>query len=215
MRERSGSLRPSLCAMKQSASGQLRHERVLGGSFGLRCLPGSAEKWKQEAVESDVAGGLPGEDERDREDEQDWVAAGAPSEHEVHVHERTREGSHADERSKDQSDTDGGLAEGHDLAHEDLGVVVDEELDEAAVPVVEDHRLGGRGGHGGDPVPEGQEPRAVDDVVALRSGVRDLVPTDRKSTRLNSSHLVISYAVFCLKKKKIYNDYVLLKKKKK
>src|SRR2546426_6240214 len=26
--------------------------------------------------------------------------------------------------------------------------------------------------------------------------------TDRKSTRLNSSHLVISYAVFCLKKKK-------------
>src|SRR2546426_7227803 len=29
------------------------------------------------------------------------------------------------------------------------------------------------------------------------------VKTDRKSTRLNSSHLVISYAVFCLKKKKI------------
>src|SRR5256885_5405858 len=27
------------------------------------------------------------------------------------------------------------------------------------------------------------------------------MPTDRKSTRLNSSHLVISYAVFCLKKK--------------
>src|SRR5205807_10316766 len=27
------------------------------------------------------------------------------------------------------------------------------------------------------------------------------VPIDRKSTRLNSSHLVISYAVFCLKKK--------------
>src|SRR5256885_11010928 len=28
---------------------------------------------------------------------------------------------------------------------------------------------------------------------------------DRKSTRLNSSHLVISYAVFCLKKKKVYS----------
>src|SRR5256885_8949846 len=28
---------------------------------------------------------------------------------------------------------------------------------------------------------------------------------DRKSTRLNSSHLVISYAVFCLKKKKYCN----------
>src|SRR5438132_2334040 len=27
-------------------------------------------------------------------------------------------------------------------------------------------------------------------------------PSDRKSTRLNSSHTVISYAVFCLKKKK-------------
>src|SRR2546426_8595369 len=29
-----------------------------------------------------------------------------------------------------------------------------------------------------------------------------VLPVDRKSTRLNSSHLVISYAVFCLKKKK-------------
>src|SRR5256885_3192393 len=29
---------------------------------------------------------------------------------------------------------------------------------------------------------------------------------DRKSTRLNSSHLVISYAVFCLKKKKIHQQ---------
>src|SRR5438067_8579170 len=28
------------------------------------------------------------------------------------------------------------------------------------------------------------------------------MPTDRKSTRLNSSHVSISYAVFCLKKKK-------------
>src|SRR5256885_7427590 len=31
-------------------------------------------------------------------------------------------------------------------------------------------------------------------------------PLDRKSTRLNSSHLVISYAVFCLKKKKKNNN---------
>src|SRR3989454_4443097 len=30
----------------------------------------------------------------------------------------------------------------------------------------------------------------------------DAAKPDRKSTRLNSSHLVISYAVFCLKKKK-------------
>src|SRR5256885_9825165 len=31
---------------------------------------------------------------------------------------------------------------------------------------------------------------------------------DRKSTRLNSSHLVISYAVFCLKKKKTSSCYL-------
>src|SRR5437773_5705763 len=31
------------------------------------------------------------------------------------------------------------------------------------------------------------------------------VAGDRKSTRLNSSHITISYAVFCLKKKKTYN----------
>src|SRR5256885_9463462 len=35
---------------------------------------------------------------------------------------------------------------------------------------------------------------------ALGQGLED--QADRKSTRLNSSHLVISYAVFCLKKKK-------------
>ena len=31
---------------------------------------------------------------------------------------------------------------------------------------------------------------------------------DRKSTRLNSSHLLISYAVFCLKKRKIGRAHV-------
>src|SRR5256885_6185306 len=43
---------------------------------------------------------------------------------------------------------------------------------------------------------------------AARRGPRAPRPRrfrDRKSTRLNSSHLVISYAVFCLKKKKITN----------
>src|SRR6266498_1439291 len=38
---------------------------------------------------------------------------------------------------------------------------------------------------------------------------------DRKSTRLNSSHVRISYAVFCLKKKKTYFDSQLYNKKKK
>src|SRR2546426_3851331 len=51
--------------------------------------------------------------------------------------------------------------------------------------LVEDQRLGERADLE-QPVPVG--------VVAGEA--------DRKSTRLNSSHLVISYAVFCLKKKK-------------
>src|SRR5205807_4182212 len=42
-----------------------------------------------------------------------------------------------------------------------------------------------------------------DDINVLVLGSRVIgVKLDRKSTRLNSSHLVISYAVFCLKKKK-------------
>src|SRR5256885_4004905 len=40
----------------------------------------------------------------------------------------------------------------------------------------------------------------VNAVIAPKSSYADKAP-DRKSTRLNSSHLVISYAVFCLKKK--------------
>src|SRR5437867_10174934 len=43
------------------------------------------------------------------------------------------------------------------------------------------------------------------DVMGPRSGhIESVVPLDRKSTRLNSSHRTISYAVFCLKKKKKY-----------
>src|SRR5688572_31721494 len=38
--------------------------------------------------------------------------------------------------------------------------------------------------------------------ISLPSTVKALVISDRKSTRLNSSHSQISYAVFCLKKKK-------------
>src|SRR5256885_15102341 len=38
--------------------------------------------------------------------------------------------------------------------------------------------------------------------AAARRHTRAARRGDRKSTRLNSSHLVISYAVFCLKKKK-------------
>src|SRR5437868_10502010 len=39
-------------------------------------------------------------------------------------------------------------------------------------------------------------------AVRLREGGLHVAEQDRKSTRLNSSHVSISYAVFCLKKKK-------------
>src|SRR3712207_7353876 len=51
--------------------------------------------------------------------------------------------------------------------------------------------------------------RALDDLVAMmkievnaEGRYRKSTAADRKSTRLNSSHANISYAVFCLKKKK-------------
>src|SRR3712207_6868700 len=63
---------------------------------------------------------------------------------------------------------------------------------------------------GGQPVQEVGLPAAeLDDalaahVVALDQPLRQ----DRKSTRLNSSHANISYAVFCLKKKKNHNNHI-------
>src|SRR5256885_10536396 len=58
-------------------------------------------------------------------------------------------------------------------------------------------------------IPDGRAGRAAPDppdhdqrvVVVERSTTSPDAHEDRKSTRLNSSHLVISYAVFCLKKK--------------
>src|SRR5256885_14313153 len=43
---------------------------------------------------------------------------------------------------------------------------------------------------------------AVNALSGIDVQLRHFIERDRKSTRLNSSHLVISYAVFCLKKKK-------------
>src|SRR2546429_6075492 len=40
-------------------------------------------------------------------------------------------------------------------------------------------------------------------LIIIFMVITPLIPKDRKSTRLNSSHGYISYAVFCLKKKKI------------
>src|SRR5256885_9990730 len=72
---------------------------------------------------------------------------------------------------------------------------------------MEDHSVG-HGLHRVDAAVERheQEEREVDGRENARQhhiqAFRRLQAKDRKSTRLNSSHLVISYAVFCLKKKK-------------
>src|SRR5256885_853865 len=68
-----------------------------------------------------------------------------------------------------------------------------------ALPIysVEGGTMGPRG-FGADP----EDTWEAADTMAVRRGAHDCHRVDRKSTRLNSSHLVISYAVFCLKKKK-------------
>src|SRR2546426_5193381 len=72
------------------------------------------------------------------------------------------------------------------------------------------HGQRGRGGGGGAPRQHearrqvgtpGRGLRHEEVLGRVRRAIRR--KEDRKSTRLNSSHLVISYAVFCLKKKKI------------
>src|SRR5437899_9978162 len=50
------------------------------------------------------------------------------------------------------------------------------------------------------------EANAGAENLAVLEVRRDFQNGDRKSTRLNSSHLGISYAVFCLKKKKIKKE---------
>src|SRR5256886_13490936 len=49
----------------------------------------------------------------------------------------------------------------------------------------------------------GLSPRVLDALARLGAQTIGELLRDRKSTRLNSSHSQISYAVFCLKKKKI------------
>src|SRR3712207_8149754 len=49
----------------------------------------------------------------------------------------------------------------------------------------------------------------MDGAVVLSSDGTRIVRADRKSTRLNSSHANISYAVFCLKKKKETSVHLL------
>src|SRR5256885_10699205 len=54
---------------------------------------------------------------------------------------------------------------------------------------------------------EAGQPVVVDFTATWCPTCNTIVKPDRKSTRLNSSHLVISYAVFCLKKKQHHGTY--------
>src|SRR5471030_3437637 len=67
-----------------------------------------------------------------------------------------------------------------------------------------------------DALPIRPRARAAFRPALVRSAIsaRSSCATDRKSTRLNSSHLGISYAVFCLKKKKKKNFVSFFKKTK-
>src|SRR5690625_6126536 len=58
-----------------------------------------------------------------------------------------------------------------------------------------------------------QFPHQISGGEKQRVAITRAIATDRKSTRLNSSHVAISYAVFCLKKKKKKNTktYILRK----
>src|SRR5690242_21393982 len=57
-------------------------------------------------------------------------------------------------------------------------------------------------GRGGDADPGEAAGAAAQGRARQDAAARGPRPQDRKSTRLNSSHMSISYAVFCLKKKK-------------
>src|SRR5207244_10951039 len=73
-------------------------------------------------------------------------------------------------------------------------------------PQPADANVSGRAGSpaGGNKGPVEVEERELDGNPRRPQCLRRLrVRGDRKSTRLNSSHQIISYAVFCLKKKKI------------
>src|SRR5690606_41565166 len=70
----------------------------------------------------------------------------------------------------------------------------------AGTAVLCGRRAAGRGQQRHPLLPGGPAPAAAADVHPARG---DAAGQDRKSTRLNSSHVKISYAVFCLEKKNV------------
>src|SRR5690242_21410730 len=74
------------------------------------------------------------------------------------------------------------------------------------------HQRGWRIEQADDALAYTEAPETADALVKQRTrwmfGTLQATWRDRKSTRLNSSHMSISYAVFCLKKKKNRNHFI-------
>src|SRR6266498_6167758 len=101
----------------------------------LRLPPGGAQDGQQVAVEADVAGVFPGQDQQHTQDGQHRVGAGGAGQHERQVHQQATGGSQADEGAQDQAQTDRQLTKHDDVAEPAGAVGVDQELQEVAVPV--------------------------------------------------------------------------------
>src|SRR5256886_7062049 len=89
-----------------------------------------------------------------------------------------------------------GLAEAIGAGEEGIGAALASDGGFRSMPAVHDGRIRQRKQLALDALQQGVE------VAPRQIGPPDRSLKDRKSTRLNSSHSQISYAVFCLKKKK-------------
>src|SRR5215813_8154412 len=95
----------------------------------------------------------------------------------------------------------------HALAQDGTGIVDDDPnaIHEGGAELARLHSLRGKLGGRGDETDlafEHRRPGRVGSDTHLHARLNAAEIEDRKSTRLNSSHVRISYAVFCLKKKK-------------
>src|SRR5690625_5455974 len=80
---------------------------------------------------------------------------------------------------------------------------VEEGEETKAIPIITDDQINGEMSHADETIVH--SPSDTTKTYTTSEGdheEEDEVKQDRKSTRLNSSHVAISYAVFCTKKKK-------------
>src|SRR5579864_2086639 len=121
----------------------------------------------------------------------------------AHAHARNRQAQLAHERCRPDSQVDEVRA--HEWRGQQACAAREKAVYVMKLPVADRLRTIGR------------KPHFADDrlTAAIQRGRTTQAVADRKSTRLNSSHMSISYAVFCLKKKKKRKLAVLASKKQK